>query len=255
MACVESAIIAILTLSFFRRSVLHSQIDRGHGTVARGRLAQLLTEGTSPNPRWLVKFDGQPYKDEEMYEHAFGKLVHSAEEPDDMVERTTATTPTSNKQAKGGAVSGTSSEGEKSDTSSSSKKSKNKKKNSKKQVAVQVEENGRDGAENSAGDVGGLSDDSSPSGIDTSGRSKADRVSAREARSKRRQAKIDEELPVGDVMGPSGKRKLASAVAPTFKKLKGNSFNGEVTQIKMLTGTLFLYRGAAQRRVEFVPRV
>lgn len=43
--------------------------------MAEGRLAYLLTEGTSANPRWLVKFDKEPWKDEELYEHIFGKLV------------------------------------------------------------------------------------------------------------------------------------------------------------------------------------
>lgn len=43
--------------------------------MAEGRLAYLLTEGTSANPRWLVKFDKEAWKDEELYERTFGKLV------------------------------------------------------------------------------------------------------------------------------------------------------------------------------------
>jgi hypothetical protein len=48
-------------------SYLPFQINRNDLTL-RGQLVQLLIKGTLPNPQWLVKFDGQPQKDEEMYE-------------------------------------------------------------------------------------------------------------------------------------------------------------------------------------------
>lgn len=50
------------------------QITR-NGVTAQGRLAYNLTEGPSANPRWLVKFDGESWKDEELYERSFGKLL------------------------------------------------------------------------------------------------------------------------------------------------------------------------------------
>ena len=213
-----------------------------------------MTEGSSTNLRWLVKFDGQAYKDEELYEQGFGKLLHSAEEADDnqfgATNTKTLATGSNNKSSKRGAVSGTSSEGEKSD-SSSSKKSKPKKTKKKVVVAAQLEEKADDGTDSNHG--GGDEDLSDASG-ESAGRSKADKASAREARSKRRQAKIDEEMPV-DFSTQGGKRKVGGTYLPSSKKLKGNTFDGEVTKVKMMTGTLFFYRGPSQRRVEFVPRV
>jgi hypothetical protein len=63
-------------------SYLLFQINRNDLTL-RGKLVQLLTEGPSPNPRWLVKFDGQPQKDEKMHERSFGKVLvsYDDEEP------------------------------------------------------------------------------------------------------------------------------------------------------------------------------
>ena len=92
-----------------------------------GRLAQLLTEGSSPNPRWLVNLIGQN-KHEEMYEKSFGKLISQAE--DDAMLNNPATSSSSppssaqrrstkpngggvtNKKGSNGKNSGTSSEGE-----------------------------------------------------------------------------------------------------------------------------------------------
>lgn len=81
------------------------------------------------------------------------------------------------------------------------------------------------------------------------------RVSAREARSKRRQAKIDEEtvIPV-DIAAPGDKRRQASASGNAKKRQRGDAEAGEVVKVKLLTGTLYLYRGQ-YRRVEFVRRV
>jgi hypothetical protein len=237
------------------------QIER-NGVIANGRLAQLLTEGTSPNPRWLIKFDGQPYKDEEMYERAFGKLIQPAdieEEPNEpsppppTVTKASAAASTATKSGGANATaSGTSSEGEKSDdaaaATNTSKKGKSDN-NGNNKKSVQFE---------GAIDDGDGSEDSSPE--DTARRSKADRVSAREARSRRRQAKIDEEaIPPGAEVLIADKRKIPPPLGHNSKKAK-NSHNhnhygdGEVVKVKLLTGTLFLYRGT-QRRVEFVRRV
>jgi len=46
--------------------------------MAEGRLAYNLTEGPSANPRWLVKFDQEAWKDEELYERSFGTLLRKA---------------------------------------------------------------------------------------------------------------------------------------------------------------------------------
>jgi hypothetical protein len=63
--------------AFSHNSSTVSQITRSN-VVAEGRLAYNLTEGKSANPRWLVKFDNEPWKDEELYEHTFGKLLKTS---------------------------------------------------------------------------------------------------------------------------------------------------------------------------------
>ncbi len=111
---------------------------------------------------------------------------------------------------------------------------------------------------NNGGGSNDGSDDSSPLDESYAGMSRKDRVSAREARSRRRQAKIDEDaVPPGtEIVG--GKRHLTldgHHAPPNNKKPKHNeSDDGEVVKVKLLTGTLYLYRGA-QRRAEFVRRV
>lgn len=113
---------------------------------------------------------------------------------------------------------------------------------------------------NSGGGSNEGSDDSSPLDDSYAGMSRKDRVSAREARSRRRQAKIDEDaIPPGtEIVG--GKRHGGLELdghhpISNCKKLKHNETDdGEVVKVKLLTGTLYLYRGA-QRRAEFVRRV
>jgi hypothetical protein len=83
--------------------------------------------------------------------------------------------------------------------------------------------------------------------------------SAREARSKRRQAIIDEvpAAPAPIVAPPTGKRKTggSSSGSKIKKRQRQEPAKDEpVTKVKFLTGTLYIYRGQ-QRRVEFVRRV
>jgi len=240
------------------------QIDRGHGTIARGRLAQLLTEGMSPLPRWLVKFDGQPYKDEEMYELSFGKLLYSAavEVDDNGQDGTSGTEAYIDRNNNDGAVNNveTSSEGEKSDVAAGDKPSSKRAKSSKKSVQFGTKGsgdqhvNGRNGTHDASSPLEDDNDDASNKSGSSGRNSKA---SAREQRSHRRQAKIDEETLVipGTGMLVDGKRALSSMTGPAAKKYKQNpELDSEVVKVKLLTGTLYLHRGA-HRRVEFVRRV
>jgi hypothetical protein len=174
---------------------------RGNAKV-KARLAQLLTEPSSPNPRWLVKFDGLSLKDEEVYEHVFAK----------------APSPTSDQSL--------------SDNYSSSQ-------NRRRQ--------------------GGYGSDSN-----SNGRQSTKRALAREARSRNRQAKIDEtarQSPPPPPPPPPAKRRIPPPPSrySKAKKARPNSSNGddddgEVVKVKLLTGTLYMYRGI-HRRVEFVRRV
>ncbi|VEU34043.1 unnamed protein product [Pseudo-nitzschia multistriata] len=250
------------------------EIDRQHGVIARGRLAQLLTEGPSPNPRWLVKFDSQPYKDEEMYERAFGKLLHSAEDSEDPImaqetvgsgggggTRSKATVISTANTAAEGKGQGTSSEGDRSDDGKKGKSgnvsnnsdSNNNDTDATSEIAISRSRSAQlwRGSGTLSQDSG---DDSTPA--DEPSRSRA---SAREARSRRRQAMIDDAaiMPGTEIL--AGKRKLPPPSGTNrSKQCKSGdgqyAEEGEVVKVKLLTGTLYLYRGE-QRRVEFVRRV
>lgn len=189
-----------------------------------------------------MKFDGQPHKDEEMYERLFGKLVASAEDEDDQGDsgslqsqqkRSKLTLPTRTLASTKGRVT-SSEEGEAGDDSRvESKASSNK-------------------------ISGNHSVDGSNAGSDTSSKedrtlTKAERVSAREARSKRRQAKID--VDIKDVIPPAdGKQGPVIPQGNAKKRQRGETEKDDVVKVKLLTGTLYLYRGQ-YRRVEFVRRV
>jgi hypothetical protein len=262
----------ILTVSLFR-----SQIDRA-GAILRGRLAQLLTVGPSPNPRWLIKFDGQPYKDEEMYERSFGKLIASSDDDEVRTRSKSPSSPTQNNksskpQPQG---NGTSRKGSNSNNGISNRKNSS--------TTSSDDEPSKKKESSKAGVVGGittktvvpvplaLSEGSNAgtgsdysSTLETSSKhrnmSARDKVSAREARSQRRQSKIDADAPLGEASAASeGGKRRAPPPNPSKNKrqrtrTRADDSNGEkVVKVKLLTGTLFLYRGR-HRRAEFIRRV
>jgi hypothetical protein len=227
-------------------TISSSQINRA-GAILKGRLAQLLTEGTSPNPRWLIKFDGQPQKDEEMYERSFGKLISANDEEDSPSPLTVQQRKTSSSKPIGGGRRG--SVGKNSGTSSEDgevtgdEPKKGKSSSSKK--TVQFTKGSNDGDDGS--------DDSSTPETAAARKSRVDRASAREERSRRRQAKIDEEIPIGPGEVVGGKRRPPPPPLSKNKRQRTEE-DGEVVKVKLLTGTLYLYRGR-QRRAEFIRRV
>jgi hypothetical protein len=237
--------------------------------VLKGRLAQLLTEGTSPLPRWLIKFDRQPQKDEEMYERVFGKLISAVEgdgdddggggdDDGDDLPSNHSNSPSSSSQLRitkpqvGGSNNkhsgGTSSEGEAGDET----KTKSLKTNititditdaaSKKSVQFSESGAGSDYSSNPE------------TGLEGERMSARDRVSAREARSRRRQSKIDEDLPLLECGGVIGEKRKIMPPANHSKKRQRPSEDGEVVKVKLLTGTLYLYRGQ-HRRAVFIRKV
>lgn len=176
-----------------------------------------------------------------MYERLFEKLVASAEDEEDQGD--TGSLQSSQKRAKptlptralaGNKVSGTSSEeGETGDDS-------------------RVESNVPTKKETQSADGSNAGSDTS-SNVETTRSGKSSRVSAREARSRRRQAKIDED--VKEVVPPTGVKRRPPIVPGNAKKRqRGETEGGDVVKVKLLTGTLYLYRGR-YRRVEFVRRV
>jgi hypothetical protein len=195
--------------------------------------------GKSPNPRWLVKFDGQPYKDEEMYEHAFGRLLKSVDDEDG-----------------GASSSSTGSSGGRQQSASPSREYESKKSggSSDDDDNMLLEETGGDVVlEAPVSQLYEESNAGSESEADGPGMSQAakDRVSAREARSKRRQAKIDDDIYPTE-LSVAEKSALQTNGASKNKRHRGDE--GDVVQVKLLTGTLYLYRGK-HRRAEFIRRV
>jgi hypothetical protein len=205
-----------------------SQVAR-HDAIVRGRLVYRLSEGPTANPRWLVAFDDEPsWKDEELYEKFFGKTLTTTEAapPPKLSQPRNKADSLRKKTAKpnNGSIK----------TSSSSEA-----------------EESRSGRKKSVT----FTDTTSPnlSEADSSPKdseSKSDLVSAREQRSLRRQAKVEEEIVHQHKIDPRKRPVPVPAVGIDQKRLRGDE---EVIKVPMLTGTLYLYRGPV-RRAEFVRR-
>ncbi len=200
-------------------------------TVVKGRLLQQLFEGKTANPRWLVAFVDEPsWKDEELYEAVFGKPWPKETEAHPKPARSRTKPPAKEPQkktSKNGVVKNSpSSDAEASHTSSTKEKS------------VSFTETTRAVSEG----------DSSPR------ENRSDRSSAREQRSKRRHAQVEQHV-VGQPQ-PSHKRALhpPNAKSNHDNKKSRKEQNEEVVKVPMLTGTLYLYRGPV-RRAEFIRHV
>jgi hypothetical protein len=183
-----------------------------------------------------VTFEDPSQKDEELYEKDFGKvLVPAAEEP----EKPAA--PSSRRVRSSGSSSSNS------NVSSVPKK------------IASSEEGDTEGEKKKTKSVT-FSDMETPAQSDDSS-SQDKNVSAREKRSLRRQAKIEDEVPVSgpNVTGIAAninnnkKRLPVKGIGGNGKRIKTEINGEEVVKVKMLTGTLYLYRGL-NRRAEFVRR-
>lgn len=219
------------------------QIHR-NGAALRGRLAQLLTEGPSANPRWLLKFDGQPYKDEEMYERSFGKLLMSANEDD------------SGNISPAGSSGQRKAHGSKSQPNAGGRRSNGiKTGGGSSSEGEVVEESKAAKLETKNVEFHDESQPASDADTDTSARNgKSSCRSAREERSRRRQAKVEDEIVPGMTNELSAESRFSSdTVDPRKNKRPREDNNGEVVKVKLLTGTLYLHRGK-QRRAEFIRR-
>eukprot|EP00542_Grammatophora_oceanica_P017424 CAMPEP_0194028570 /NCGR_PEP_ID=MMETSP0009_2-20130614/2501_1 /TAXON_ID=210454 /ORGANISM="Grammatophora oceanica, Strain CCMP 410" /LENGTH=223 /DNA_ID=CAMNT_0038667997 /DNA_START=71 /DNA_END=742 /DNA_ORIENTATION=+ len=184
-----------------------------------GRLVQLLTEGPSANPLWLVAFDGEPWKDEEIYETHFGSLIGKD----------------GKLLTKGGGIR------------APPTRSATRKKNGRSSSSSEADDDQLQPPNKKAKSVTFSAENTPvPSETDSPSMSAKERAkaSAREERSKRRQAKIHEDAVTIGVFPPKGK-KLPG------KKNRKLGDDEEVVRVQMLTGTLYLYRGA-YRRAEFV---
>jgi hypothetical protein len=207
-------------------------------------LTQLLTEGsTTMHPRWLVVFPDTHM--EEVYEHRFGKVVTRApgEEETPESRRSSASNspmPPANSESKANGNATNSSSGKNSPSSETDVEGKRK--------SVSFPHHESDG------------------GDSASHKNK----SAREARSRRRQAIIDEvpgsttatgvtngsSTNGSSISNPALKRKNSTGSNKGGKKTKRPDTPADetVTKVKLLTGTLYLYRGS-HPRAEFVRRI
>lgn len=226
-----------------------SQVPRANVTL-HGRLAYKLTEGPSPNPRWLVTFDDQNHKDEELYEKAFGRTIRSVADEDDKLKSGALS---NNRRVRG------SSHGRKPTDSSNNRNGSNHKGSATSSEDAETEDDKQPSKKKSISNksVSFSEEGGSVVGSDeSSGMLTNDKVSAREQRSLRRQAKIEEEAvilpPPVPSNGANRKRRLPSKHS-SLKKRKSDG-DEEVVKVKLKTGTLYLYRGL-NRRAEFVRRV
>jgi hypothetical protein len=234
-----------------------SQLTRG-GQQVRARLAQLLTENSSPNPRWLIKFDGQHHKDEEVYEHTLGKKKLEVY-PESPSKRGSSD---SNNEDMGndGANSQTSPSAESTDGKPASTHNKaitNIKATSKTTATtnIKIVPHQLSNSNNSSNEDDEEEESTSlPSGADEAAKEKA-RVSAREARSRRRQAKIVEEVKQPRRVGSGGGGGFKGSVSKGCINKRAREDGEECVKIPLLTGTLYLYRGRKKRRAEFIRRV
>jgi hypothetical protein len=236
----------------------------------QARLAQLLTEGTSPNPRWLIKFDGQPYKDEEVYEQTFGKLLIAA---DDEPESLPTEPVPPRRQSSGKSTSSSTSSSTSISTEADKKISATTKTDEALAGQVLLAKDGDDGSKDAADKKDKksvtFSNENSPIGSDEESSTQetgteGGNVSARESRSLRRQTMIDESDGVLAWTGGTGNLTVGGKRRPppggsngkngSKSKRPRQEGDDSVVKVKLLTGTLYLYRGR-NRRAEFIRRV
>lgn len=220
------------------------EINRGNATV-KARLAELLTDSSSSNPRWLIKFDGLPLKDEEVYEHAFATT--SSDNSDDDSDNSYSI-------GAGGQRYGDFSSDNDDTMNDGGRHSRVRRHHPHSQHYGHSSSNLPAAAAESGGNFEPAKDK---------------RAKARESRSKRRQAIIDEDMTSFCQSQPNHKRfRLLAPPPPNFQHpnrakggKRGNNNNNhhdddgeEVVQVKLLTGTLMLYKGL-HRRAEFIRKV
>ena len=245
--------------------------------TGQGRLAFRLTEGDSPNPLWLVTFDGSNVKDEEIYEKHFTRLIEKSKGPkpdgrkikgkrggarrrgsgsDEEVgeEGDDDQAPPQDAREDGGKSGSNSSSDEKSSTGGRGPGGRRKKKD-KKPIAASASSGDAANSESKEDeeDDGAASDSSAPpmkKGKGGAGR--ADRAASRAQRSQRRQAMIAETVTEEVVKKTSvGSKRAADTAADDENGKKAKLADDEVVKVKMNTGTLYLYKGL-NRRVVFV---
>ena len=191
--------------------MLHSQICRTlqiakDDVVVKGRLVFKLNEGNTVNPRWLVSFDDDPsWKDEEVYEKSFLKLVTvDTENPGTAGKPQAPRRTKAARSKKSQKSSGSSTKGSSSSEAEESRGSARLTTNKRKVVT---------GSETSPA----VSEIDSPVSKD-----EKNKMSAREQRSLRRQAKMKEDEPMIQPKVLAGTKRVRNLPAPN-SKLSGST--------------------------------
>lgn len=223
------------------------ELSRG-GVVAHGRLVIRLVEDDPSSP-WLVTFDDQEFQDEEIHDDALGAIVTRADDSDNTGSKNGDNKPKTTKKkslrhkpllpTRNNSDHKAGSGSEESATPDSKKK--------KRSPSLDHQNHQQHHADERHSNAD--TDASSP--ID-SGKNASSKVSDREQRSRRRHQGDADDAPSTTLLKHDHVRPVAPVLHPSKKiKTKGGE---EVVKIPMLTGTLYLYRGA-KRRVAFIPKI
>lgn len=217
------------------------QLSR-QGSIVHGRLVVRLVDEDPTSP-WLVTFDDQEFQDEELHDDALGPTVARTDDSDNATSKNGDTKPKGGKKKSlrhKPSLPTRHSEHHKSGSGSEDSTSADLKRRKR---SPSLDLQGEDRQSNVDTDA------SSPMDSSKHGSSK---VSDREQRSRRRHQVVTDDIPGATSPKPDHPRPMA----PLFPVAKTTKTKGgeEVVKIPMLTGTLYLYRGA-KRRVAFIRKV
>jgi hypothetical protein len=241
-----------------------------------------------PNPRWLVAYDN--YDDEDVAESKLGRVVGRMEEdpsfegeeagsPEgeiledaaaaDMENVATAEASGTRKKRSSSQTGSTTSKtspgvSNGNGSSSAEENATNKFPDSKRKKKGVTFTTSRSRSNSEVSSSLGAKEDAANS-LANMAADMASKVSDREQRSRRRQAQTHEEaMQAFESPSKSGSNKrpppgpntnkISSGGGSKIKKAKPVPTEGEVLKVKLLTGTLFLYKGL-HRHVEFIPKV
>jgi len=248
------------------------KVTRTSGVTSDGRLLYRLTEGQSPSTNlWLVAFeDDSGTVDEEVYETRFGNLVKRAEQGEE--EENKALSAEATKKKKNASMV----DGEGADistgpiTSKPPKSGKGKtaakkavSKDSKQSLTTKQQEE-ENKAKTNLPSPSLISDCSSSTSTSIAATQQQQqqpsepKVSAREQRRLRRQAALDEQVPLVNVAASltqhrkiqsGGKKRSMAQSQRTSNAKKAKKEKEEVITVQLNTGVLYLYRGLNRRAV------
>ena len=207
-----------------------------------------MSDSSSSNPRWLIKFDGLPLKDEEVFEDDFATKEDNSDDSDSYYSN-------GNMNHHRLAMS---------DVENGDDRRYSRVRRHHPHSQHYDHQNPRHHSRNN--NSSNLPSEES-GGESSRARAKRALARGREARSKRRQAKIQESM---TSVSESNHQRFRSLVPPPpnyhhpnsrsfycsqhHHKGKHHDDDQEVVQVKLLTGTLVLYKGL-HRRAEFIRKV